>query len=62
MGCNFSNKTVNSIERKKNDIIKMTDIKNDIQLIKFIKMPNPNTGKFDYRVKADETTQGPVQS
>ena len=62
MGCNFSNKTVNSIERKKNDIIKMTDIKNDVQLIKFIKMPNLKTGKFDYKIKGDETTQGALQS
>lgn len=62
MGCNLSHKTVNSIEKKKNDIIKMTDIKSDIQLIKFIKMPNPNNGKFDYKSRADDTTQGPVQS
>lgn len=62
MGCNFSNKTVNSIERRRNDIIDMVDIKGDIQLIKFIKMPNLNSGKFDYKSRADDTTQGPVQS
>ncbi len=62
MGWNFSNKTVNSIERKKNDIVRMTDIRHDVQLIKFIKMPNPSTGKFDYKLKIDDVTQGPVQS
>ncbi|CAI2373579.1 unnamed protein product [Moneuplotes crassus] len=62
MGCNFSNKTINSIERKKNDIIRMTDIRHDVQLIKFIKMPNPNTGKFDHKLKIDDNTNGPVQS
>lgn len=62
MGCNLSNKTVNSIERKKNDIIKMTDIKSDIQLIKFIKMPSLVSGKFDYKTRTDDTTQGPVHS
>jgi len=62
MGCNFSSKTVNSIERRRNDIIDITNVKEDIQLVRFIKMPSPASGKFDYRSRADDTTQGPVQS
>jgi hypothetical protein len=62
MGCNLSNKTVNSIERRKNDIVNMTNVKGDIQLIKFVKMPNPTSGKFNPRSLTDDTTQGAVQS
>ena len=54
MGCNFSSKTTNWIDKRKNDIIAMTNIRNEIQLVKFIKMPNPNTGKWNHKQLPDE--------
>lgn len=62
MGCNLSNKTVNSIERRKNDIITMTNINNGVQLIKFVKMPKSSTGRFNYKNTIEETGQGQLQS
>lgn len=62
MGCNFSNKTVNSIEKRKNDIISMTAIKDGIELIRFIKMPSFTAKRINSKSQADETTQGPAQS
>ena len=59
MGCNMSNKTVNSIEKRKNDIIAMTNIKHGIQLIKFIKMPIRGNMKTSLKSQIDETTLGP---
>ena len=55
----MSNKTVNSIEKRKNDIIAMTNIKHGIQLIKFIKMPLRGNVKSSMKSQIDETTQGP---
>jgi len=62
MGCNLSNKTVNSIEKRKNDIISMTAIKDGIELIRFIKIPIPGKSKNNYKNQTDDTTQGPAQS
>lgn len=59
MGCSMSNKTVNSIEKRRNDIIAMTNIKHGIQLIKFIKMPARGSLKTSLKSQVDETTQGP---
>lgn len=45
MGCNLSARTVNCIETRRNDIIEMKDIKDQIQLVKFIKLPSISTQK-----------------
>lgn len=58
----MSNKTVNSIEKRKNDIISMTAVKDGIELIRFIKMPMPGSNKIMQKSQADETTQGPAPS
>ena len=62
MGWNFSSKTTNSIEKRKNDIIAMTNIRNEIQLVKFIKMPNPNTGKWIQKQFTEEPVINQAQS
>ena len=46
MGCNLSTKTVNCIEARRNDIIAISDIKDEIQLVKFIKIPKSNEQRF----------------
>jgi hypothetical protein len=53
---------VNSIEKRKNDIISMTAVKDGIELIRFIKMPMPGSNKILQKSQADETTQGPAVS
>lgn len=46
MGCNLSTKTINSIEARRNDIIAISDIKDEIQLVKFIKLPKSKDHRF----------------